>query len=83
MTFWFCTSCRTTWHSYIISPVSVKRIRCFSCLQNTAIRLKDEKLKKMDGIMTYDDYLWFKKNNGRITKRNGFRKKLHVYNHPS
>jgi len=75
MTFWFCASCRKTWHSYIISPDSVKKVRCFNCLAPGAMRLKDESLRMIDGKMTYDDYLWFRKNNGRIVKRNGLGRK--------
>jgi molybdenum cofactor biosynthesis enzyme MoaA len=75
MSFWFCGSCKKTWHSYIISPSSVKNLRCFYCLKEGAVKIKDEALKHMDGKMTYDNYRWFKRNNGRIAKKNGLHKK--------
>lgn len=75
MTFWFCGSCRKTWHSYIITPDPVKTLRCFHCLETGAIRLKDDTLKERDATMTYDDYRWFRKNNGKFTKKNGLRRK--------
>ncbi|MBI2076494.1 MAG: hypothetical protein HYT72_04570 [Candidatus Aenigmarchaeota archaeon] len=43
MTFWFCYGCKRTWHTYVQTPMSVKRIRCFYCLKNTSVRLKDDK----------------------------------------
>ena len=74
MSFWFCTSCKKTWHSYIVSPGHVKKIRCFNCLKHTALKIKDDRLRQMDGNMTYDDYLWFKRNNGKVVK-NSLKKK--------
>lgn len=43
MPFWFCFSCKKMWHSNVPTPADVKRIRCFYCLKNTSVRLKDEK----------------------------------------
>lgn len=42
MTFWFCYTCKRTWHSYVQTPQELKRIRCFFCLKNTSVRLKDD-----------------------------------------
>ncbi len=43
MTFWFCYTCKRTWHSYIQTPQETKRIRCFFCMKGTSMRLKDDK----------------------------------------
>ena len=53
MTFWFCHSCKRTWHSFVPTPDDVKKIRCFHCLAESSFRIKDDSLPEN---VTYEDY---------------------------
>ena len=54
MTFWFCYNCKKIWHSHIQTPENVNRIRCFYCLKNTSVRVKEDRL--VDKKFRYVNY---------------------------
>ena len=66
MTFWFCNSCKKIWHSHIKTPDNVKKIRCFYCMKNASVRLKedrlvDEKIQTRDYDKNTREFLKIKK----------------------
>ena len=54
MVFWFCKNCKKVWHSYVQTPGKVRTIRCFYCMKNASVRLKEDKLE--EGKFKYGDY---------------------------
>jgi hypothetical protein len=46
MTFWFCYSCKRTWHSFVRTPDNVNKIRCFYCLDDYDKNLRKFKMLK-------------------------------------
>ena len=40
MTFWFCYNCKKSWHSFIRTPDKINKIKCFFCMENTSVKIK-------------------------------------------
>jgi len=52
MTFWFCYSCKRTWHSFVKTPDNVNKIRCFYCMDENSVKIKHHD----HDAVTYEDY---------------------------